>query len=118
MSYCFDRPGISSTALRKWFWKKQQTNKEKIRFFFILTIVKNYLSSGLFKFFQFAVIAIDIWADDENEDDEDEDNEDEDNGDDGDDGDDDGDDDDDDDDGNNHPSISMHPSSNQKKSKT
>ena len=76
MSYCFDRPGISSTALRKWFWKKQQTNKEKIHFFFILTIVKNYLSSGLFKFFQFAVIAIDIWADDEDEEDEDYDDED------------------------------------------
>ena len=42
-----------------------------------LTIVIKYLSSGLFKFFQFAVIAIDIWADDEDEeDDEDDDDED------------------------------------------
>ena len=51
---------------------------EKIHCFSIQTIAKNYLSSGLFKFFQFAVIAIDIWADDENENEEDKDNNDED----------------------------------------
>ena len=78
MSYCFDRPGISSTALRKWFWNSQQIAKRKFTVEKIHTIVKNYLSSGLFKFFQFAVIAIDIWRDDENEDDEKEDEDDED----------------------------------------
>ena len=76
MSYCFDRPGISSTALDKWFWNSQQLAKrksiaEKIHFFSNEAIAKNYLSSGLFKFFQFAVIAIDIWADDEDEEDND-----------------------------------------------
>ena len=60
MSYCFDRPGISSTALSKCFLKKPTISKEEIHFFFIQAIVIKYLSSGLFKFFQFAVIAIDI----------------------------------------------------------